>query len=248
VTAAKRGDPGAREQLVEAFMPRIASVARLYRTSPTVQRQELLQEGVVGLLEALRTYEPEREAPFWAYARWYVIRAMRRLVSELTRPVALSDRALRQLGRLRDAERQALAETGREPSRAELAERAQVPRERAEALLRADRPPRSIQEPVRTGEGEQVARLEDQLADPRAEEAYERLLDELEARELIGLLSGLSPRDRMVLRARHGLDGGEQSPAQIGERLGLSGDRVRQIEQRARGKLAVTGRDRGPAP
>jgi RNA polymerase sigma factor (sigma-70 family) len=242
VCAAKRGDPGAREKLIEAFMPRIAAVARLYRASPTVQRQELLQEGVVGLLEALRRYDPARGTPFWAYARWYVVRAMRRLVSELTRPVVLSDRALRQLGRLRDAEQRALTETGRSPSRDELAERAHVPRERAEELLRADRPPRSLQQPVHSGEVEPVVRLEDQLADPQAEEAYDRLLDQIEARELLALLSELSPRERMVLRARHGLDGGEQRHEQIGERLGLGGDRVRQIERRARRKLAAGGR------
>jgi RNA polymerase sigma factor (sigma-70 family) len=241
VAAAQRGDPRARERLVEAFMPRIASLARLYRVSSIVERQELLQEGVAGLLAALETYDPERGTPFWAYARHHVHRAMRRLVSELARPVVLSDRALRNLGKLREAERRITAERHREPSPDELAALTSLPRERVDELLRADRAPRSTEEPL-SSRGMPVGRLEDQLADPRAEEAYERLLDEIEGQELAALLSGLAERERMILRARYG---DEQSPAEIAERLGLSPDRVEQIERRALHKLAAAARARG---
>ena len=103
VLAAKVGDADARGRLVEALMPLIASVARPYRQSARVERLELLQEGVVGLLRALERYDPDRGVPFWAYASWWVRQAMQQVVSELNRPVVLSDRALRQISRLRDA-------------------------------------------------------------------------------------------------------------------------------------------------
>jgi RNA polymerase sigma factor (sigma-70 family) len=122
VQAAKHGDATARSRLVEAYMPLISATARTYR-SGQVQRVELLQEGVVGLLRALERFDPDRGIPFWGYATWWVRQAMQQLVSELTRPVVLSDRALRHLARLKDAHRESMHNSGRQPSRAELAER-----------------------------------------------------------------------------------------------------------------------------
>ena len=100
VQAAKAGDRRAREQLIEAFLPLIAGVARVYRGSPTITRLELMQEGVVGLLRALERYDLALGVPFWGYAAWWVRQAMQQLVAELTRPMVLSDRALRQLSQL----------------------------------------------------------------------------------------------------------------------------------------------------
>src|SRR3954451_16844076 len=108
VLAAQRGRPGARAELVEAFMAPIASVARLYRGTRAVSREELIQDGVVGLLRAVERYDASLGTPFWAYASWWVRQAMQQLVSELTRPVVLSDRAARQLARVRNAEREHL--------------------------------------------------------------------------------------------------------------------------------------------
>src|SRR5581483_3642954 len=93
---AQNGGPREREELVDAYLPMIASVARAYRRSTGIDRDELTQEGVVGLLRALERYEPERGVPFWGYAAWWVRQSMQQAVSELARPVVLSDRALRQ--------------------------------------------------------------------------------------------------------------------------------------------------------
>jgi RNA polymerase primary sigma factor len=238
VTAAQRGDAEARAQLVDAFVPLIMSVARIYRSSPSVDRLELLQEGVVGLLRAVERYDPDRGTPFWAYAGWWVRQAMQQLVSELTRPAVLSDRALRQLARLRDAHGQALAEGGREPSRQELAARSGLTLEQVDNLLAIDRVPRSTEEAV-TAEDGTVGTFGELLSDPLAESAYERVLDAIEEQDLVALLAGLSDRERAILRARYGLDGEEQSLRQIADRLGISAERVRQLEQRALGKLAA---------
>ena len=238
VGAAQAGDAAARARLVDAFMPLIARTARIYRDSPQVERLELLQEGVVGLLRALERFDPERGTPFWAYASAWVRQAMQQLVAEVTRPTVLSDRALRQLARLRDAHGRAIRETGREPSRAQLAGDAELTVDQVDALLAADRPPRSTDEPVGV-EDRALGTLGDLLVDPLAEGEYERVLNAIEADELLTLLSGLSERERGILRARYGIDEPEQSLREIGGRLGMSAERVRQLEQRALGKLAA---------
>jgi DNA-directed RNA polymerase sigma subunit (sigma70/sigma32) len=105
IGAAKGGDRDARARLIEAFLPRIASLARTYRQRTRIERVDLLQEGVVGLLRALERYDPSLGVPFWGYAVWWVRQAMQQLVSELALPVILSDRALRQLARIKDVHR-----------------------------------------------------------------------------------------------------------------------------------------------
>jgi RNA polymerase sigma factor (sigma-70 family) len=238
VARAQAGDAQARAQLVEAAMPLIAAMARTYR-SGQVHRQELLQEGVVGVLRALERYDPQRGVPFWGYASWWVRQAMQQLVSELTRPMVLSDRALRHLARLKQAHRDAVQSTGREPTREQLAERTGLELAQVDDLLAAERAPRPLDAPVVATEGD-VGTFGELLVDPMAEDEYERVLAAVEVEELRGLLAGLSDRERQVLRARYGLDGGdERSLRDVGEELGLSGERVRQIERRALGKLGA---------
>src|SRR5687768_1627892 len=173
----------ARAQLVEAFMPMIASVARVYRGSPRIDRLELLQEGVVGLLRALERYQPGREVPFWGYAAFWVRQAMQQLVAELTRPMVLSDRGLRQLARLKDAHREAIRETGHEPARDELVTRSGLTGDQVDGLLAAERPARSTDEPVKARDGA-VGTFGELLVDPLAESEYERVLESLGIEQL----------------------------------------------------------------
>ncbi|MEA2169784.1 MAG: polymerase primary sigma factor [Solirubrobacteraceae bacterium] len=220
-------------------MPHISSVASTYR-SGQVQRLELLQEGVVGLLRALERFDPERGVPFWAYASWWVRQAMQQLVSELTRPVVLSDRALKQLARLKHAHHEAVQATGRTPSHGDLAQRSGLTGDQVDSLLATDAPYRSLEDHL-VGPDSDLGTFGELLVDPLAEDAYQAILDGVEREQLHGLLTGLSDRERQVLRGRYGLDesGGERSFREIGEQLGLSGERVRQIERRALDKLAA---------
>lgn len=238
VQRAQTNDVQARAELVAAYMPLIASAARTYRTGQ-VHRQELLQEGVVGMLRALERYEPERGVPFWGYATWWVRHAMQQLVSELSRPMVLSDRALRHLARLKQAHHEAVQATGQEPTREDLAERSGLELAQVDDLLAVERAPKSVEEPIARSEGD-IGTFGELLADPIAEDEYERVLAAIESEELHGLLAGLSDRERQILRARYGFDDGEERPLRaIGDDLGLSGERVRQIERRALGKLAA---------
>ena len=247
VLAAKNGEGAAKARLIEAFLPLIASVARIYRNSEAVDRIELVQEGVVGLLRALECYDPARGTPFGAYASWWVRQAMQQLVAELTGPVVLSDRALRQLARLNEVRRTRLEAHGREPSTAELAAEAGLTQEQVENLRAAQRTPQALEAPV-LGEEGRIGTFGDLLVDPLAEDEYERVVSRLEVEELRGLLSGLSDRERAILRARYGLDGAERTLREIGSAHGLSAERVRQIEKRALGKLRAAAVRGEPAP
>jgi RNA polymerase primary sigma factor len=236
VEMAKAGDRRAREQLVEAFLPLIAGVARVYRSSAAFTRTELMQEGVVGLLRALDRYDPALEVPFWGYATWWVRQAMQQLIAELTRPMVLSDRALRHLAQLKRAHAEFLQQHGREPTGPELAAATGLTGAQVDDLLALERAPRSIEEPITGADGE-LGVFGELLVDPLAHDAYEQLLDHSEIEQVRALLGSLGDRERTILRARYGLDGPEQSLREVGERIGLSGERVRQIENRALGKL-----------
>ena len=130
---ARRGE--ARGALVEAFTPLIGNVARGYRGASGVGRAELMQQGVVGLLRALERYDPELETPFWAYASWWVRQAMQQLVSELSRPVVVPDRAARQLACVRNTRRVYVQVHGREPSCGELARETGIERAQVQSLI-----------------------------------------------------------------------------------------------------------------
>jgi RNA polymerase primary sigma factor len=236
VLAAKTGDREASDALVEALLPLVGSVARLYRGSAAVNREELMQEGVVGVLRALERYDATLGTPFWAYASWWVRQAMQQLVSQLTRPVVLSDRAIRQLTRIRDARREHLQAHGSEPTCDELAAETSLARSQVEGLIVAERTPRALEEPLRADKGA-GATLGDLLADPTAEDAYERVPQRIVLEMLPELLDALGDREHRIVTERFGLDGPVRTLREVADELGVSAERVRQLEQRALEKL-----------
>jgi RNA polymerase sigma factor (sigma-70 family) len=180
------------------------------------------------------------EVPFWGYAAWWVRQAMQQLIAELTRPMVLSDRALRHLAQLKRAHAEFLRQHRREPTGSELAAATGLTDIQVHELLSLERAPRSLEEPISNSEGE-LGMFGELLVDPLSHDAYEQLLDHSEIEQVRALLGSLSDRERMILRARYGLDDAEQSLRDLGERIGLSAERVRQIEQRALGKLRAAG-------
>ena len=238
VARAKAGGPREREELVEAFLPLIASVAHAYRRSTAVDHQELTQEGIVGLLRALERYEPERGVPFWAYATWWVRQAMQQVVSELSRPMVLSDRALRQLARIKNAQRRFEQVSRREATSAELAAIVGLPRSQVESLLCTERTARGLDEPAGSEAGD-GATLGELLADPRAQEAYEGVPQRVLAAQVPALLDHLTQRERTVIRSRYGLGERQRTLRELAPELGVSAERVRQIEQESLAKLGA---------
>ena len=235
VIAAECGDAAACRGLVEAFLPAIANLARGFQGS-RVERRELLQEGVAGLLFAVRRYDAELNTPFWAYASFWVRKAMQELVAELTRPVALSDRAARALSELRRLRNESLQRDGKEPTTEELSAATGLGPVQVESLLAAERMPRGLEDRVSAG-GRSSATIGDTIVDPVAERAYEKVLDDLEIHGVLDLTDELEERERAVIRSHYGLGQEPQTLNEIGAGLGLSAERARQIEAAALTKL-----------
>ena len=131
------------------------------------------------------------------------------------------------LAQLKRAHTEYVQRHGHEPTGAELASNTGFSREQVNDMLALERVPQSLDEPVAGGDGE-LGAFGELLVDPLAADAYE---------QVGALLGTLNARERAILRSRHGIDGPEQSLRDVGDALGLSAERVRQIEQRALGKL-----------
>jgi RNA polymerase primary sigma factor len=236
VIGAEAGDADACRKLVEAFLPPIAGLARRFHSGIGVERQELIQEGVAGLLLAARRYDPGLSTPFWAYASFWVRKAMQELVAELTRPVALSDRAVRSLAQIRTARSEHVQTHGTEPTKEELSSATGFTPAQLESLQAIERTPRGMEQQLSADE-ETTATVGDTIIDPVAEQAYEQVLDRIEIREVRDFADQLDERERAVIRAHYGLGQSAQTLTQIGGALGLTAERARQIELGALNKL-----------
>jgi RNA polymerase primary sigma factor len=236
VIATERGDDWACRQLVDAFMPRIRVVARRFAFGGAVERGELVQEGVAGLLFAARRYDPRMETPFWAYASFWVRKAMQELVADVARPVALSDHAVRGLARVKAARRGHFERSGTEPSREELVAATGMSGGQIDKLLAIDRPARSFDEPL-SGDADGTTELGETVPDPDAQTEFDEVLNRLEITAVRDLAGELDERERIVLMRHYGLAGPARTLAEIGDEMGVTAERTRQIEHDALEKL-----------
>jgi RNA polymerase primary sigma factor len=235
VIAAECGDAAACRRLVEVFLPAIGNLARGFQGS-RVERLELLQEGVAGLLFAARRYDSELDTPFWAYASFWVRKAMQELVAQLTRPVALSDRAARELSHVRGARNEFLQRDGKEPTTGQLSAATGLTSAQVESLLATERAPRGLEDRLSADDASSPT-IGETIVDPVAEQAYEKVLDDLEIDGVLDLTGHLEERERTVIRSHYGLGVEPRTLSEIGAGLGLTAERARQIEAEGLTKL-----------
>ncbi len=216
---AQRGDRDARARLVEAALGRLRTWAARYR-GRGVSADDLLQDATVGLLRALERFDPERGVPFLAWAEIWVRQSLQQAVAECGRPLRLPRHVLWDLHELKGRHEALMRATGREPRLMEVADDIGWPAERVARTLRLGQEP---------GSPEAL----DLLEDPLGETAYFDVLSRVAAAQVAPLLLELSERERDIVERR--ADGA--SLRDVGRALGVSGERVRVVEERALAKV-----------
>ncbi|MGH0030028.1 MAG: sigma-70 family RNA polymerase sigma factor [Myxococcota bacterium] len=220
----------------------VAKCAHRYKNMG-VPFMDLIQEGNLGLIRAVEKFDAERGFMFSTYAVWWIQQAMIRAVQNQARTVRLPSHVCEQQVRYRRKREELLRRFGREPSPREVAGELGLTLEQADLLEAALAPIKSIHTPV---QGLDEVTFEEALPDEDAVHAEDELDESRLAGAVRELLDGLPARDRDILVWRFGLDGSEPATlGQIGERLGLSRERVRQLEGLALGRLREQARSAG---
>ena len=230
----REGDQEALRRLIEANLRFVVHYAKRYR-GLGLSFMDLIHEGTLGLMEAAKRFDPERNVKFISYAVWWVRQAIFHALSEHSRVFRLPQKLSSQVSRLSAAREKLKGELERMPTIAELAERTALPPQEVEQLLLAAGDDVSLSTAVGDDGGLELGETLEQDSVPSAEVEMIRTSFE---RRIQGMVSGLDEKEREVIRMRFGFDGEEPMTLQeIGEAMGLSRERIRQIESRAKEKL-----------
>jgi RNA polymerase primary sigma factor len=234
LTYAARDGMAAREHLIRANSRLVISVAKKY-IGRGVPFLDLIQEGNIGLIRAANKFNHRLGHKFSTYATWWIRQAVTRAIADQSRTIRIPVHMGDQINKLLRASHHLTQELGRDPTSKELAAALDLPTSKAEDMLRVARRPLSLETPTDDeGESELGDFIEDQEGTAPEDAVTSEMLRDL----LKGILQDLPPREVRILQLRYGLiDGETYTLEEVGRKLGVTRERVRQIEAQALSRL-----------
>jgi len=234
-TAVVAGDQDARDRMIRCNLRLVVSIAKGYMRRG-LSLPDLIEEGNLGLLRAVQGFRPSEGFRFSTYATWWIRQAIRRALTNTVKTIRIPAYMVEMIARLKHVSAKLQADLKRQPSVEEVADAMDMPREKISMIKRAIRAGST----QASGEDAEEANwvIGDLVRDEKTKPPDEELFDAYERELIQNLLDAIDQREATILRLRYGLEDGEPMTLQdIGERLGITRERVRQIEKAALRKL-----------
>ncbi|MDR3457108.1 MAG: sigma-70 family RNA polymerase sigma factor [Verrucomicrobiae bacterium] len=232
----KRGDKKAREQMITANLRLVVKIARGYEAFG-VPLLDLINEGNIGLIKGVQRFDPSKGAKLSTYASWWIKQAIRRALSNQSKTIRLPVHVVEKLTHIRRAEVRLRETLDREPTDEEVADDLGYKLHRIRQYRDASRAPVSLDSPIDDDNATSVA---EHVADTNAAAPFDELLSRNDTDLVQEVLATLDARESRILAMRFGLDNGKpKTLEEVGARLGVTRERIRQIQEQALEKMRV---------